>query len=634
LAQTAQKKAAQWLHRAMQQQQQGELQKAVLSYSRYLDHDRDNADILHTLGGLQYELRAWPQACACLQRAHELAPDNPDYLNDLGVLYLSLKDYPNATQCFHKLIERVPDKAQAHYNLGLAWYGADHQPEAIGSFEQALRLQPDYAEAWHNLGMAYQAVGRLMQAEKAYGRAVQLEPGLAHTHFRQGEVLLELNRHEAALRSLQRAHALDKKNLKVIHKLAEALEETGDSKGAITLLRGVLAEHPRQVLTMQFLARLLNVAGQFEESEALFRQILSIRNDQDLGGACQGYAAMRKFSRAADSEIITRMEQMLSEEKLKDSGRIALHFALGKIYDDCGEYDAAFRHYQQANTIQSRELQYFRDIHEQDVTNTISIFNEDFFKRFAGMGSNQVRPVIIVGMPRSGTTLTEQIIASHPAVAGAGELSYFNSLMKYLPYLLGSNDPYPFCCHAMNAKAMEEICRHYLDLLNMHSSTALLVTDKMPGNYLVLGLIRILFPRAPLIHSRRDPLDVCLSIYFQHFNKAHAYATDLLDLGHHYLQYARLMAHWRKVLPGPYLENRYEDLVADPETGSRKLIEFCGLEWDERCLSFHQTQRDIKTASLWQARQPVYTSSARRWKRYEKYLEPLKKLFAETNIEL
>ncbi|HKK15901.1 MAG TPA: sulfotransferase, partial [Gammaproteobacteria bacterium] len=230
--------------------------------------------------------------------------------------------------------------------------------------------------------------------------------------------------------------------------------------------------------------------------------------------------------------------------------------------------------------------------------------------------------------------LTEQILSAHPEIAGGDELLYFASIRKLLPSLLKRDEAYPLCCPFLDSQNAEDIIRHYLALLERHSETARFVTDKLPDNYLYLGLIRVLFPNAPIIHCRRNPLDVCLSNYFQSFHTGLDYSFDLMDTGHHYLQYSRLMAHWRRVLPGAFLEIRYEDLVTDLEKNGRKLIEFCGLEWHEDCLQFHEQKRDIRTASFWQVRQPIYKSSVGRWKNYESQLEPLMQLFAQAEDEL
>jgi len=260
----------------------------------------------------------------------------------------------------------------------------------------------------------------------------------------------------------------------------------------------------------------------------------------------------------------------------------------------------------------------------------IATFGAEFFARTDRAGSQSELPVFIVGMPRSGTTLVEQILASHPMVHGAGELDYMRRIMQTLPERLGVQRPIPECAANIDTALAERIAEEHLQHLREHSASALRITDKTPSNFLRLGLIALLFPKARIIHCQRDPLDTCLSCYFLRFGQGQAFAYDLDDLGRYYRDCARLMEHWRRVLPSPLLEVPYEALVADQEGWSRRLIAFLGLDWDDRCLAFYRSERQVKTASVWQVRQPVYASSIGRWRRYAKHLGPL---FAALGIE-
>jgi len=620
-----------WLERAITCHQSGDLKQAAEAYRRHLRQYPADAAVLHTLGGLYYEARDYRRAEEFLEKAHRAAPDNPAYLNDLAACLLSRGEYGQAASHLAGLVAHSPDSPQAYYNLGIALHGAGRPAEAINAFDNALRLQPDYAEAWINLGVTAQDLGYYERAETAYRKAIQLAPFLAQTHIRLGEVLEKQYREKAALEAYRKAHELDRENPAVIEKLAESLHENGRTDEGIRLLQESLKNRPQQLALMTLLGRLLHIAGDIAEAEEIYRQTMALK--QDTAEACLGLSQIRRFGRE-DMEIVKRLEALLEDTTLKEPVRKNICFALGKIYDDCEDYDAAFRYYTDANALQRKRMNYDRKAQERFVDNAVSVFSREFFDEFSGMGTVVERPIFIVGMPRSGTTLTEQIIASHPEAAGGGELLYFSSIGSGLPQILGTEDSYPLCCRSLHKQAADTIIEKYLELLGRHSAAARFVTDKLPGNYRHLGLIRILFPRAPIIHCRRDPLDVCLSIYFQNFRKGHDYACDLLDIGHYYLQYARLMAHWRRVLPGPFMEYRYEDLIGDYEKVCRSLIAFCGLEWDEGCLEFHRQKRDVRTASNWQVRQPIYTSSVRRWKNYEKYLEPLVQLFGKATDEL
>ena len=258
------------------------------------------------------------------------------------------------------------------------------------------------------------------------------------------------------------------------------------------------------------------------------------------------------------------------------------------------------------------------------MSSLMAAFSGAFFERAAGLGSGSDRPVFIVGMPRSGTTLVEQIISSHPRAAGAGELPDIPWLIQRLPAELGSGAGYPGCVEALDRESVQRLAGSYLDRLGLVSATTDRVTDKLPMNYMHLGLIAVLFPNAVIVHCKRDPMDTCLSCYFQNFSRDLGFCFDLEDLGFYYRHYETLMAFWAEVLPLCIHDVAYEDLVKNPEDVSRGLIEACGLEWDPRCLSPHKNRRPVKTASSWQVRQPLYKTSVARWKRYEKHLGPLK----------
>jgi hypothetical protein len=306
------------------------------------------------------------------------------------------------------------------------------------------------------------------------------------------------------------------------------------------------------------------------------------------------------------------------------SSRWSAHFALGKVYDRAGEYATAFDHYRTANDLKAEVVSYDRAAAERFVDQIIATCNEAFFERFAGIGNPSDRPIFIVGMPRSGTTLTEQILASHPRVAAGGELSEISQLVRRLAQRRGRPTPIGQTLQLLAPDDGEALGGLYLRALAEIDTEADRVTDKMPGNFNHLGLMAVLFPQASFIHCRRHPLDTCLSCYFQNFTNGQFFSYRLEDLGHSYRQYRRLIDHWQRVLPQPLQEARYEDVVEDLPARARELVAHCDLEWDERCLAFHRTERVVQTASKLQVRQPIYRSSLARWQRYEPFLGPLK----------
>jgi hypothetical protein len=287
-------------------------------------------------------------------------------------------------------------------------------------------------------------------------------------------------------------------------------------------------------------------------------------------------------------------------------------------------YDDAFRHLADANRLCDAESGASSQAHIDHIDRLISVFTADLLRRQTLTDQQSEVPIFIVGMPRSGTSLVEQIIASHPQVFGAGEVGYMQAISRNLNSQAVPPARYPDCLPFLSAEQLRNASAWYLARLTERAGDAVRITDKLPSSYLRLGLIALLFPRARIIHCHRDPLDTCLSCFFQNFGRNQPLCADLRKLGTVYRQYERLMAHWRRVLHIPTLEVRYEDLVKNQEPESRRLIDFCGLPWDDRCLAFHRTQRAVNTASFWQVRQPIYISSIGRWRHYERHLTPLK----------
>jgi tetratricopeptide (TPR) repeat protein len=312
------------------------------------------------------------------------------------------------------------------------------------------------------------------------------------------------------------------------------------------------------------------------------------------------------------------MEQALETSPAPTTNeRRSLHFALGKLYDSKKQYRKAFEHYRSGNEL--KHARYDPVEHVRKIDTIISTYSADMMAAMPRSGIRSERMVFVVGMPRSGTSLVEQVLSSHPDVFGAGELTYINQQTRTLDASAG----YPQCVPKLTQQALTENARNYLERISELSPDALRVIDKMPGNFAYLGYIELLFPGARIIHCKRDPLDTCLSNYFQNFSSLLYYAYNLTNLGAFYKNYTRLMEHWQKAITLPMIEVQYEDMIADQEGGSRRIVEFCGLEWDEQCMNFHKADRYVATASYDQVRRPMYKSSVARWKNYEKYIGPL-----------
>jgi tetratricopeptide (TPR) repeat protein len=328
----------------------------------------------------------------------------------------------------------------------------------------------------------------------------------------------------------------------------------------------------------------------------------------------------RRFNRC--DQVAALAERILESHATAERDRAALHFQLGQIYDRRQEFERAFVHFQQGNRL--KQDQFDIDAHRAVVDELIEVFGREGLARMPRASRSAERVVLVVGMPRSGTSLVEQILASHPAVFGAGELPDIGHLTLRLPALPGRSTGYPRTVTGISQSQLDDLAAAYHDRLRQLSPDARRVTDKMPQNFLHLGFVELLFPQAKIIHCLRDPMDSCLSCYFHLFGGYHPYAYDLRDLGLYYREYRRLMAHWKTALSLPMLEIAYEDVVDRQEEMSRALVAFCGLDWDEACLRFHLSERYVNTASYDQVRRPIYRDSVARWRHYENHLGPLR----------
>ncbi len=431
----------------------------------------------------------------------------------------------------------------------------------------------------NTLGSIHQEFDQLELAREYYAKAVAIDDDYADAHCNLGNALNKLEQFDQAAVHLQRALDLNPAH-------AQALT----SLGSIFLDR-----------------------GDFTAAENNFRKALEIDGDQP-----EAVAMLARVKRmGTDDQPWLDKAQELAGRDLPARQAAILHYAMGKYYNDVGDYPAAFFHYKTANTHkQTFTPAYDRVNQKKFVDALINAYNSDSFAAVQPGSSPSSRPIFIIGMPRSGTSLTEQIMASHPGIFGAGELRFWNEAAKTHKNACLTGIFFP--------ELLSQLAREYEADLDRFDPDASIVVDKMPGNFLHLGFINAAFPKARFIHMQRNPVDTCLSINFQNFNQEHAYANDLEDLAHYCRQYHRLMNHFRQICPSHILlEVPYEGIVDDQEGWSRKIIDFTGLDWDDACLHFHKTKRKVGTASNWQVRQKIYKTSKERWRRYEKFVGPL-----------
>jgi tetratricopeptide (TPR) repeat protein len=591
----------------------GRAREALPLYERALQISPRLVEAHNNLGNALQELGEVAGAVACYRRALEIRPGDAETHGNLGNALRQLGQLEEAIACSQRAIELEPRLSTAHNNLGLALAALGRRAEAIASLRRAVKLNPRFVEALNNLGNLLCDAGEHREAEGWYRQAIDLQPQRASGHCSLGNALLSDGRAAEAESSFRRALALQPDYPAAHVGLASALRLLGRAAEAQASCQAALATDSQQVDALSLLADLHVDRGDFAQAQELFRRALALRADSPA--VLCSIAAHRRMT-SADSAWREGVEALLGG-RLPLEHEIGLRFALGKYYDDLGRYDEAFSQYRQANELGRRqEAGYDRRRLTRQVDDAIRRFDNSFVRSpHAGASASQL-PVFIVGMPRSGTSLTEQILASHPEVFGAGEVSFWESAYEAFMRAAPAGAAAP--------GALAGMARDYLARVTASSGAAVRVTDKMPANFLYAGLIHAVFPHARILHMQRHPLDTCLSIYFQNFIDLRAYATDLGNLAHYYGEYLRLTAHWRRVLPATtLLEIPYEALIEDQEGWTRRMLDFIGLPWNPRCLDFHRTERVVITASRSQVRQRINSASVGRWRNYEKYLAPL-----------
>lgn len=510
-------------------------------------------------------------------------------LIERGLAAVKNQRFEEAEACCQNILRQNPDHPEANSLMGMLRAQAKQTSAAITFFKRAVAGNPDNLAYRNNLGLAYLMANKPELAVAELEWAVNRQPDSYACLYNLGRAYRKLNQADRGIPHLEKAVRLQPEVLEAKIALADSLTDLGRMDEAAKLCREILAQKP------------------------------------DFVGPLAALALNRKV-KAGDPEIL-EIEKRLASGRLNEAQLEILHHMAGKSYDDIKDYDRAFVHFEKGKAIAAKVFSL--SDYRRRIDNLIDTFTPDFFAdRRAAFGISSEVPVFIVGMPRSGTTLTEQIAASHPHVYGAGELGHFPHMALALK--IGRPDS---AVRQLTAAASRELAGNYLREITKVGGDVLRIIDKMPHNFEYLGLIAVLFPKARIIHCTRDPMDNCVSCFVTKFSGNHGYNTDLRQLGLYYREYRRLMDHWRRVLPLPMLEVDYQEMIADQETQSRRLIDFLGLDWDPACLNFHETERSVQTASRWQVRQPIYKTSVKRWKDYEKHLGPLKEALGELAVD-
>jgi tetratricopeptide (TPR) repeat protein len=615
-------------------------------------------EAMNNLGLALYDQGRWDEAAEQFRAALERNPRSAATHNNLGIVLRAQTRQDAALAEFRAAVECDPAFAPALTNLGQLLVDQNRADEALPHCEEAVRLQPDRAELHHNLGNALRAVGRNVDARAAYLDALRLNPKLTEAHTQLGLMLQREGKFGDAWPWLKQAAELSPRNPASWQHLAELHDAREDCTEAASAWSRVVELAPDRPDPRVALGWALQEQGRLTEAGEQYRAALQSDPNWaaahlnvgglaeelgDLSGAETSFRAAQRanprfalpYARLATllrgklpAADLAALEERLSDPELGDAPRSHLLFALGHVLDANGDFSRAAECARQANALTAARNQrehraYEPAEHEKFVDRATATIDSEFFARLAGAGSPTRRPVFVFGLPRSGTTLIEQVLASHSSVFGAGELRLARQTHEAIAPLLGRAGPPLDCIPELNAETVARLAdRHLESLKALDGGGAARIVDKMPDNYLYLGLLAALFPRAVFIHCRRDPRDVAVSCWMTDFRSI-TWASDPEHLATRFAQYSRVMDHWRSVLPVKVHEVQYEEAVSDLNSAARRLVAACDLEWEPQCLEFHRTARPIRTASLTQVRQPIYSRSVARWKNYETELADL-----------
>lgn len=536
-----------------------------------------------------------------------------DFFHDRAMDAFSKGKLPEAERLCILAQALQPDHVGVLNLIGQVYLGQQRPMDAVSAFSRAVALGVPRPNLYFNLALAQQAAGLVNEAIESVRSAMALDPAVPLLHAKLGQLLLLANATQEAISVLRQALTLDPKSVPVRLNLAQALTDLGEVSAAETLTREALFLNPKDATAHRMLGRILQQNGQFAEAAKSFQTAIQIQPN-----LVAAYFALTYSKKVTDEDkcLIQRMESLSSAPQLNEADRSLIHYALGKAFDDRGEFSPAAAHFEQANrsALSARGAQFDAALEAAQVERIIDLFPEHVFSRYPDAGSTCRRPIFIVGMIRSGTTLVEQILSRHLDVFAGGELRYWT-------------DNEPRILLEMVENAIPDIgawVSGYEAELDRISQSATHITDKMPLNYWAVGLIHLAYPNAKIIHCRRNPFDNCLSIYVTPFRHAPSFGHDVVNIATGYRQYLHLMDHWRSVLPpSTMIDMDYEELVDNPETNIRKMVQFCGLEWDQACLDPAANKQGVNTPSQWQVRQPLYRRSVNRWENYKDLLTPI-----------
>ena len=630
----------------------GQIEKAEKLCRRELADRPDNVNFLGLLGAVLVKTRKFEEAEATLKETIRLAPSFAKPYEDVGHLLLEQRRPEEAVRFLESATRLDPGVAQTFFNLGKAHamlgrgkeadrafeasfeldpvrkllaHAAEHQQagrlqEAERSYREVLRKDPANIDALRLLGRLAFGAGRHHEAERLLRQVVERAPDFAGAILDLARVLKETHHFEEAIAGFRKTIELEPGNVQARFQLGGALSQAALTYEALEAYEGGLKLKPDHAPGWLSLGHALKTVGRLEEAVAAYREC--IRLQPDMGQTHWSLANLKTFQFTEDD--VLDMQSRIGVDELSDESRVNFLFALAKASEDEGDFEQAWHYYEDGNSTQRMHESYDPVRTEVSSDGIIQVFDRSFLEANTGLGSPDHAPIFVLGLPRSGSTLLEQILASHTQIEGTSELPYLAQVANSLNRNRADGVNYPEAVRELSGEHFQSLGADYLNFARLHRvEGAPHFVDKMPNNFPAIGFIHLILPNAKIIDARRHPLDACLGCYRQLFAKGQAFTYDLTDIGEYFLQYQRMMDHWHDVLPGRILAVQHEEVVHDLEAQVRRILDYCELPFEEGCVKYYETDRPIRTPSSEQVRQPVYTDSLGYWRRYEGHLGEL-----------
>jgi tetratricopeptide (TPR) repeat protein len=585
------------------------------------------------LGIAYYDIKAFEKAESCHQRALALNPFLGCSLNNMGSIYKEYENMKKAIEFYQEAIKSSPQLVEPYNNLGVVFLNQQEFMDALHCFRQAILLAPTFVEAHCNLGFALLHLNQIDEAQFYFEKTLQLNPNHAEAYYGISKTYLERQEFISSENYIHKAIAIDPEQVDFYQLLGSIYNERGEHLKALSYLNHAISMNSTSPSLTLSKGSIFMEMGEIAKAEEQFLKIAEHPMINIRVSAHYSLVQLQKIK--TENYSLKMLLSMVNEiQNVSPDNHPYIYFALGKCFDDLGEWPQAFEYFNQGCHLKRKRISYNNSDQVQLTHRMLEFFTPKTIENLRNYANMSALPIFIVGMPRSGSTLVEQILSSHPQVYGAGELKYFNRLINHPVENSGNILRYPENLLHLSPAIYRRMLEQYLQYLRFFSYDAIRITDKMLYNFNFIGIIHTLFPNAKIIHVRRNPIDTCLSCYTKLFREAHLYSYDLIELGQYYLCYEHIMNHWRNTLPaGAWLEMDYENLIHHFEVESKRLIEYCDLTWNPACLTFYTSKRQVRTASFMQVRQPIYQSSVNRWRRFENELAPLIEILNQKGVQ-